>query len=201
MRRNVHYFWPRAESNLYLEPKRLQAAGLATSRAEPVGRRRRTVYAITEEGTRALQHWLTRPAAGSHLESEVMVKVMFGNHAQDLTTVLTNLEASRSALEKRERVFVGIFDEYLRDEDQFPERLHVNVLCYRLLWDLTRTELNWTNWAIDRIAKWKSPAAPGERRTHLAVLAEILAERKHSGRAAAAGPPGTVKKTRQEVRL
>jgi PadR family transcriptional regulator AphA len=39
MRRNLHYFWPRAESNLYAEPKRLVEAGFAKARPEPVGRR------------------------------------------------------------------------------------------------------------------------------------------------------------------
>ena len=29
MRRSLHFFWPRAESNLYAEPKRLVEAGLA----------------------------------------------------------------------------------------------------------------------------------------------------------------------------
>ena len=38
MRRNFHYFWPRAESNLYAEPKRLISAGLVHARSRPVGR-------------------------------------------------------------------------------------------------------------------------------------------------------------------
>ena len=50
MRMSLHYMWPRAESNVYAEPKRLVAAGLATSREEWTGSRRRTIYAITELG-------------------------------------------------------------------------------------------------------------------------------------------------------
>ena len=39
MRRSLHYVWPRAESNLYAEAKRLVEGGLAQARSEPVGRR------------------------------------------------------------------------------------------------------------------------------------------------------------------
>ena len=38
MRRSLHFVWPRAESNLYAEPKRLVEAGMATAaggRARP----------------------------------------------------------------------------------------------------------------------------------------------------------------------
>ena len=37
MRRNLHYFWPRAESNVYAEPKRLVAGGFARAWAESYG--------------------------------------------------------------------------------------------------------------------------------------------------------------------
>ena len=40
MRRSLHFFWPRAESNLYAEPKRLVTAGLAEVREEWNGDRR-----------------------------------------------------------------------------------------------------------------------------------------------------------------
>ena len=36
-------FWPRAKSKLYEEPKKLEALGLATSRQETMGRRKRAV--------------------------------------------------------------------------------------------------------------------------------------------------------------
>jgi len=50
MRRNLHYFWPRAESNLYAEAKRLVDGGLAETSSDPVGQRPRTVYSITDLG-------------------------------------------------------------------------------------------------------------------------------------------------------
>ena len=63
MRRSLHFFWPRAESNLYAEPKRLVTAGLAEAREEWNGDRRRTVYSITDRGREALRTWLATPPA------------------------------------------------------------------------------------------------------------------------------------------
>jgi PadR family transcriptional regulator, regulatory protein AphA len=176
MRRNLHYFWPRAESNLYIEPKRLERDGLVQSIPEPVGRRRRTVYTITDKGRQALRDWLAVPSASSRLESEVMVKLMWANLGAK-SELLATIYAFRAQLEERARVFTGIFGEYLRGEDPFPERLHINVVCYRLLWDLTRAELAWTEWALDWIKKWPGVEQPGDRAPHLLALKRMLARR------------------------
>src|SRR5687768_7758504 len=50
-------FWPRAKSKLYEEPKKLVAQGLAKATDDAVGRRPRTIYAITPKGRRALAAW------------------------------------------------------------------------------------------------------------------------------------------------
>jgi len=52
MERGLGWIWPRAISRLYEEPKKLVAAGLATSRPGATGRRRSTVYSITPKAAR-----------------------------------------------------------------------------------------------------------------------------------------------------
>ena len=55
MRRALGLFWPRAESGIYREPKKLESS--SGSRAAPssrVGQRPRTRYTITAKGRRAL---------------------------------------------------------------------------------------------------------------------------------------------------
>ena len=61
-RMSLRYMWPRAESNVYAEPKRLVAAGLARSRKAATGRRARTLYSITDAGRAALREWLASPS-------------------------------------------------------------------------------------------------------------------------------------------
>src|SRR5688572_23580768 len=59
--RSLRRVWPRAQSKLYEEPKKLVAHGLARATDDSVGRRRRTRYTITAKGRRALAAWLRRP--------------------------------------------------------------------------------------------------------------------------------------------
>src|SRR5882762_1485455 len=94
MRRNVHYFWPRAESLIYAEVKRLAVEGFAAAHKSAVGKRARTTYSITPAGHAALSAWLeTRPRAFA-LELEVLLRVLlarFGTR-EDL---LASLGAAR----------------------------------------------------------------------------------------------------------
>ena len=174
MRRNLHYFWPRAESNLYAEPKRLLDGGYAEASSQPVGRRRRTVYSITPKGRRALEQWVTAPAGESRLESETLVKLMFATHGSK-QDVLAHLRRLRDELDARQQQLRTIFDEYLAGDDPFPERVHINVLCYRLIWDTTAAEACWADWAIDEVESWPDVTKPPDRRELMKVLEEAVA--------------------------
>src|SRR3954451_22223016 len=74
VQRSLGWFWPRTERKLYDEPKRLVAAGLATSKQEMTGARPSTVYGITARGKKALRTWLGTPPAPPSLEFEGLVK-------------------------------------------------------------------------------------------------------------------------------
>ena len=76
---SVHHFWPRAESGIYREMKRLVAAGFAASSDEQLGRRRRARYEITDDGRGALRVWLGEPRSDGFLESEALVRVFFSD--------------------------------------------------------------------------------------------------------------------------
>ena len=78
--RSLRPLWPRARSNLFNEPKKLVAHGLAVATSETVGRRPRTVYSITPAGRRALRVWLGSPGEGPVLEFEQLLKVFFADH-------------------------------------------------------------------------------------------------------------------------
>lgn len=52
---NLRAIWPRAESHVYKEPKRLEQEDLAESHVEYQGERKRTVYRATRMGRKALR--------------------------------------------------------------------------------------------------------------------------------------------------
>src|SRR5688572_13685267 len=74
MERSLRHFWPRAESRVYEEPKRLARLGLARATAETVGQRPKTRYTITPKGRRALSAWLAEPGGDPQLECEGLLK-------------------------------------------------------------------------------------------------------------------------------
>jgi PadR family transcriptional regulator, regulatory protein AphA len=160
VRRSLGWFWPRAERKLYDEPKRLVAAGLATSTSEMTGARPRTLYEITDHGRAALRDWLDEPPAAPSLEFEGMIKVFFsdGGSLDQLRATLTSIaEASEARLVELE----AKVDENIKGDVAFPERLPINTIGLRFMLDHERSIAIWARWALEQIARWKSPTDPG----------------------------------------
>ncbi len=93
--RSMRRMWPRAQSKLYEEPKKLVAHGYARSSDDSIGRRRRTRYTITAAGRRALAAWLQLPGDGPVLEFEQLLKISFADSGTK-ADILTNLDAART---------------------------------------------------------------------------------------------------------
>jgi DNA-binding PadR family transcriptional regulator len=159
MRRSLHFFWPRAESNLYAEPKRLVEAGLADVQEEWTGDRRRTVYSITDEGRDALRAWLAGEAVSTRLESEPHLRLLFANYGtkDDLLRTLDRIETD--ALVEIEH-YSTLCAEYARGEGLFPDRIHVNTLLASLSIDQARAAVDWARWARGEIEQWETTETP-----------------------------------------
>ena len=162
---SLRNFWPRAESKLYEEPKKLVAHGLATAEDDPVGRRPRSVYSITPAGREALRAWLDEPGAPAALEFEALVKVFFAEQGTKAQLV-ENLR--RIAGEQRERTAIDAewALRYLEGRGTFPERQAVLSLVGRLQADFNDTVLRWAEWALEAVDDWPddiraAPPAPG----------------------------------------
>lgn len=153
MGRALGQFWPRAESKLYEEPKKLVSHGLATSSSELRGRRRRTVYAITPEGGQALRDWVATPGQGPVLEFEQLVKVFFAEHGSK-DDVLATVESLRAWVEARAARGAVISRQYLAGEGPFPERLPWLILTGRFLADFDEAVDRWAGWAAEVVEGW-----------------------------------------------
>ncbi len=173
MRRNLHFFWPRAESNLYAEPKKLVSGGWAKAVSRPVGERRRTVYSITAQGHRALEQWLRQPSTPTKVEAEPLVKFAFAENTTK-EHVLENVRRFQEDARTRQKRLRTIFEEYLRNAEPFPERVHINVVAYRLLWDYARADATWAAWALDQVRLWPNTTQPPGRGALMGVLRAAL---------------------------
>jgi DNA-binding PadR family transcriptional regulator len=153
MRRALGQFWPRAESKLYEEPKKLVEPGLAKAAREATGKWTRTVYSITAKGRRALAQWGPEPGAGPVLECEALVKLFYAEHGSK-QDVLATLDAMRAWCDQRMADSAGISRAYLDGEGAFPERLPWLVLCGQFLEDFDLMVERWTEWATSVVESW-----------------------------------------------
>ena len=75
---STKYFWGASYGQIYPELKRLEAAGLVTSKEEPRGGVRRRAYALTPSGESAVSEWLREPREQFELRDEGLLKLLFG---------------------------------------------------------------------------------------------------------------------------
>jgi DNA-binding PadR family transcriptional regulator len=153
MERSLGWIWPRAISRLYEEPKKLVAAGLATSQPGATGRRPSTVYTITPEGRVALATWLAEPGTGPVLECEALVKIAYADQGTR-DGLLANLAALIDDTTAKLAFGQMIADAYLQGRGPFPERLPLSGLMWRFLWEYHLTVLRWARWAQDQVRAW-----------------------------------------------
>jgi DNA-binding PadR family transcriptional regulator len=173
MRRSLHHIWPRAESNVSAEPKRLVEAGFAKAELQKVGERPRTLYRITPRGRQALQRWLGRESSSSRVESEALVKVLFGNYGTK-DDLLDNLRAVEVEAAATKELWHVVASEYDRGNHAFPERIHVNALLFRWVWEHADLNERWAQWAIDQVEQWPNASEPADIDAALAVFRSVL---------------------------
>ena len=153
MRRSLHFIWPRAESNLYAEPKRLVDAGLASAEIVWNGDRKRTVYSITPEGRAAVRDWLAEEPGAQRVESEPALRILYGNlgSKDDLLAAIARVAADADAAIAH---FCDLGREYAGGDGRFPDRVHVNALLLTLMVEQARAASRWATWASEEVEKW-----------------------------------------------
>jgi PadR family transcriptional regulator, regulatory protein AphA len=171
MDRSLGRIWPRAQSKLYEEPKKLVEHGLATAATERVGKRRRTVYTITEQGRQALADWLQEPGAGPVLESEQLLKVSFAEHGTR-DDALSTLAATRAWAAERNQENLATGRAYLAGEGPFQHRAAQNMLVGAFLTDYYALVARWAEWASEMVEQW--PDDPREAVPDRAAVEEIV---------------------------
>jgi PadR family transcriptional regulator, regulatory protein AphA len=151
--RGLRYMQPASERNLYAEPKRLAAAGLVQMHREQLGRRSRTIYAITPAGRHALRRQLATPPAPPQLEFEALQRLIFADQASkaDLLAALdTTSRQVQQLLEDGLQQVRG----YQADGGPFPQRLHLIVLFARFSTDFLVLVRDWVALAHREVASW-----------------------------------------------
>jgi PadR family transcriptional regulator AphA len=177
MRRNVHYFFPRAESQVYAEPKKLVELGLAEADTEATGKRARTVYSITPAGRAELARWLASPVSkGPQLEFEAMLRVILAPFGQkdDLASTLRQVREDIAGL-----LTVGerICDEYTTGAAPLQRYMLVRSMLHDFLWSYGELIDDWAARSQKRMEDWERQS-PAERTAAAVDIYRVRTRRK-----------------------
>ncbi|WP_435209076.1 PadR family transcriptional regulator [Streptomyces sp. bgisy034] len=183
MDRSLGRLWPRAQSKIYEEPKKLVRRGLALAERGSVGRRPRTVYSITPQGRRLLADWLREPGAGPVLESEQLLKVFFADSGTTADALAT-LHAARVWAAERNEDNLAAARAYLAGQGAFPERAAQTLLVGRFLTDYYCLVATWADWAATIVVGW-----PENPRDAVAAADEIAETVRRAQWSETAAPP------------
>jgi PadR family transcriptional regulator AphA len=183
LRRNMRFFWPRAESRIYDEARRLVEKGLASSSEERAGRRSRTVYSITPEGRREVERWLATPPRATSLECEPLLRIFLADLSsrEQLQAALDQVKADAEAVFQVGRV-VG--DEYLKGTSPFQDQVHVRALVFDFLWSHAMMLRSWTERAEAAIDRWQRMSPEERDRLGQEVIRAALDEQDPQAREA-----------------
>jgi PadR family transcriptional regulator, regulatory protein AphA len=175
LRRNMRFFWPRAESRIYDEAKALVGRGWADAERTHVGRRPRTTYSITDAGRRELREWLASAPRPSALSCEPLLRVFLADLStrEELDAALARIRADAEEILSVGRV-VG--PEYLEGRAPFQDQVHVRALVFDFLTSHALMLRAWADRAEAAIDAWPSSDERAREVASRASIAALLAE-------------------------
>jgi DNA-binding PadR family transcriptional regulator len=166
-RQRVRYFryvWPRAESAIYREVKRLDAMGLVAAKREYIGKRPRTVYSITEAGRQVLREWLDTPVSPFAMDFEAMIRLFIaplGTKEQLVATLQQVRDDAQDML-----AFGGAVKQEFLDGRAHAVDFFISLLT---------TVDDWAERTLAEIQRWKDLSPDGKNERGLQIMAQLPA--------------------------
>lgn len=160
--RYFRYVWPRAESAIYREAKRLAELGLIVGRREFTGKRARTVYSITERGKQSLRDWLGTPVSPFSMDFEAMLRIFvlpLGTKDEIVGTLGQVRADARAMLQ-----FAGeVKQEFLDGINVTQDQVYIRALAVDFFISLLNTVHDWVERSLDEIQSWDDVAPSSEK--------------------------------------
>lgn len=171
--RSLRWAWPRSESHLYVDQKRLVRLGWARVHKEFVGRRARTHYAITPRGTEALRAWMATEPSAPRLEVEGALRLLFAESGtvDDLrASLLATASAARTSIDEG----LAQVREYLETGGPFPERLNLIALFATQYCDTVSQIEAFCLSTADLVSTWDNVLGPADAADARRRLQELI---------------------------
>lgn len=155
-RQRVRYFryvWPRAESAIYREAKRLDSMGLIEGKKEYTGRRARTVYTITREGEEALREWMGSPVSPYSMDFEAILRLFIApiGTKDDIVGTLAQVRADTREMLR----FAGeVKQEFIEGINPTQDQAYLRALPVDFFVSLLNTVDAWAERTLAEIEGW-----------------------------------------------
>jgi DNA-binding PadR family transcriptional regulator len=188
--RYFRYVWPRAESAIYREVKRLAAMGLAATKLEYVGKRRRTVYSITEAGRQVLGEWLDTPVSPFAMDFEAMIRLFvapLGTKEQ----IVATLERVRRDAQEMLHFGGAVKQEFLEGRAALQDQVYIRALAVDFFVSLLHTVDSWAERTLSEIEGWEDLSPDGKNDRGLEIMASLPVSTPHEHTLQTPVPPRT----------
>lgn len=151
--RYFRYVWPRAESAIYREAKRLASMGLIEGRKEYTGKRARTVYSITEDGKDALREWLATPISPFSMDFEAMLRI-FVLPLGTKDDIIGTLKQVRADTQEMLQFGGEVKQEFIAGINVTQEQVYIRALAVDFFISLLNTVDDWAERTLAEIETW-----------------------------------------------
>lgn len=151
--RYFRYVWPRAESAIYREVKRLSEMGLLEGRKEYTGRRSRTIYTITGAGEAALREWLGTPVSPFSMDFEAMLR-LFVAPLGTKDDIVGTLKQVRTDVQEMLRFAGEVKQEFLDGINVTQDQVYIRALAVDFFVSLLLTVEGWSERSLAEIETW-----------------------------------------------
>jgi DNA-binding PadR family transcriptional regulator len=170
--RYFRYVWPRAESAIYRDVKRLAAMRLVAAEREYVGKRPRTVYSITDTGREVLREWLDTPVSPFAMDFEAMIRLFIAPLGTKEQLVAT-LEQVRSDAQEMLRFGGAVKQEFLEGRAVLQDQAHIRALAVDFFVSLLTTVDGWAERTLAEIQGWQDLSPDGKNERGLEIFAQL----------------------------
>jgi DNA-binding PadR family transcriptional regulator len=176
MDRNFKYFYPKAESGLYAELKKLEQSGYVTSEVKTKGKKERTVYAITDDGKKAMEDWLETEPEPFKLEFDGLLRVFMSRFGSE-KALRNSLNRIGQEAAELTQLAGQVGNEYLRGVAPGQKEILHRAIIFDFLTHYAKMYEDWlrrTGFYLEKIKKQNEEEARQSAETHFRSTMEKL---------------------------
>ena len=158
--RYFRYVWPRAESAIYREVKRLDAMELVAAKRQYVGKRPRTVYSITNRSTDAARV-ARHPVSPFAMDFEAMIRCS-SRHWAPRNEIVATLQQVRDDAQEMLRFGGTVKQEFLDGRAVLQDQVYIRALAVDFFISHLTTVDSWAERTLAEIQGWKDLSPDGK---------------------------------------